>query len=165
MMQRPKIDEKQMKVLQHKAFRPLEQKGGLRPFGIKAQIKDIMWKYANVADRTKEGLETAIGEIEKIKVEKLPYVCTAAKNRRFNLEWGECLELENIVTVAEMTLKSALTRTESRGLHYREDFPRLDANWIKNVVIRKKDGEMEVSVQPVALPYVKPEKMKEVADV
>jgi succinate dehydrogenase/fumarate reductase flavoprotein subunit len=104
----------------------------------------------------KEGLETASQEIEKIKVEKLPQVCTAAKHKRFNQEWVQCLEIENMITCIEMTILGALTRTESRGLHFRDDYPRNNPDWIKNVVIKKDGDRMAVDVQPVPFPYFKP---------
>jgi succinate dehydrogenase/fumarate reductase flavoprotein subunit len=152
----PKLDEEQVTALRQKVYRPLEQTDGVSVFGVKSEIKDILWEYANVIGRTGEGLETAIREIEKIKTEKMPRLCASAKNKRFNLEWGQCLEIENMITAAEMTLYSALARTESRGLHYRDDFPRSDPNWLKNVVIKKDGDKMAVATEPVTFPYVKP---------
>ena len=160
----PVLDEAQINTLHRKALQPIEQTGSIRPFAVKTEIQDIAWEYVNIAGRTKEGLETASQEIEKIKTEKLPQVSTAAKNRNFNREWGQCLEIENMITSVEMTIIGALTRTESRGLHFRDDYPRNDPNWIKNVIL-KKDGErITVEVQPVTFPYFKP-KEKENTDV
>ncbi len=155
-LSQPRLDEEQVNTLRQKIYRPLEQEGGESAFAVKARIQDIMWEYANVAGRTEEGLRTAIREIEKMKTEQLPRLATSAKNRRFNLEWGQCLEIENMITAAEITLYSALTRTESRGLHYRDDFPRSDPNWLRNVVVKKDGDKMAVTTEPVALPYVEP---------
>ncbi len=158
-MPSPKVDEEQVNTLRHKAYHPLEQEGDVRPFDIKTRIQNTMWEYANIAGRTKDGLETAIREMERIKTEELPRLATSAKNQRFNLQWGQCLEIENMITTAEITLHSALTRTESRGLHFRDDFPRNDPDWLKNVVIKKDGDNMAITTQAVAFPYVKPGKV------
>ena len=65
----PRLDEEQINSLRRKALQPMEQSGGIRPFGVKTAIQDIAWEYANIAGRTKQGLETASKEIEKIKLE------------------------------------------------------------------------------------------------
>jgi succinate dehydrogenase/fumarate reductase flavoprotein subunit len=53
---------------------------------------------------------------------------------------------------AEMTLRSALMRTESRGFHYREDYPkRDDKNWLKWVIVKQEAGKMVVSTEPVPI--------------
>lgn len=150
------IDTQCLLELENKAFAPLGRVHGVRPFEIKRRIRDIMWDYANVAGRTGEGLEIALREIESIRDEKLPLVYASAKNIRFNLEWAECFEVENMLTVAEMTLRAALARTESRGLHFREDFPRIDPDFTKTIVLRKAKGEMSIGTEPVAFPYLKP---------
>lgn len=156
----PVFDEGQIDPLRRKALRPMEQTEGIRPFTVKAEIQDIAWSYANVAGRTKEGLETASREIEKIRLGKLPQVCTAAKNLRYNREWSQCLEIENMITSIEMTLLGALTRTESRGLHFRDDYPHVDPNWLKNVVIKKDGKEMRVEPRAVVFPYYTPKESK-----
>ena len=163
-LSRPRLVEEQVNALRQKVYRPLERSGGVSAFSIKSEIQDILWEYANVIGRTKDGLETALSRIERIKTEQLPRLATSAKNRRFNLEWGRCLEIENMITAAELTLRGALARTESRGLHYRDDFPRADRNWLKNVVIKKAGEQMAVTTEPVSFPYVKP-KEEVAADV
>ncbi len=115
-----------------------------------------MWEYANVIGRTEDGLETAIDEVERIKTAQLPRLATSAKNPRFNLEWGQCLEIENMITSAEMTLRGALARKESRGLYYRDDYPQTDPAWLKNVVLKEDGDRMVVDTEPVTFRYVKP---------
>lgn len=56
------------------------------------------------------------------------------------------VELDNLLTVAEMMARAALVRTESRGSHYREDFPdRDDVAWNQVLVIRQRTGRMELT--------------------
>jgi succinate dehydrogenase/fumarate reductase flavoprotein subunit len=59
-------------------------------------------------------------------------------------------ETRNRILSMEMILKSAIFRTESRGSHYREDYPRRDdANWFADVLIRNMGGEMEIMREPL----------------
>jgi succinate dehydrogenase/fumarate reductase flavoprotein subunit len=61
-----------------------------------------------------------------------------------------------MVNVAEMVLKAARIREESRGLHERKDFPGADPKWLKHTIIKKVGDDMSVSFEPVTFPYVKP---------
>ena len=56
-----------------------------------------------------------------------------------------------MLNISEMVCKSALLRTESRGSHFRSDFPKEDnANWLNNIVIQKQDGQMKISTVPIS---------------
>jgi succinate dehydrogenase/fumarate reductase flavoprotein subunit len=60
------------------------------------------------------------------------------------------LELENMLLVSKILCESALLRTESRGAHYRSDFPREDnQNWLKTIYVRKENGDMKIELPPV----------------
>jgi L-aspartate oxidase len=63
----------------------------------------------------------------------------------------KCLELDNLLLTAESITRSALYREESRGTHYREDFPDRDDNtWHCNVVVRQgADRRLQVQTAPV----------------
>ena len=83
-------------------------------------------------ERKGEDLEKGIKELENMRKEMLPRVWSSAKTRKFNLEWMEALEVRNMFDIAEMAMRSALMRTESRGLHERADFPNEDPLWLKH---------------------------------
>ncbi|MDY6910809.1 MAG: FAD-binding protein [Chloroflexota bacterium] len=150
------LDEAQVKELHKKAFLPIHRDKGIRPVTLKRRVREIMWNSANVAGRTKEGLENAIGEIESLRMEQLPQVYATNKNTKFNLEWAECLEVENMLIVSEMTLKAALARNESRGLHFREDFPKLDPNLTKSVVVSQRDNGTSTKTEPIDFSRLEP---------
>ena len=75
-----------------------------------------------------------------------------------NLAWAEALDLRNLVQVAELVTRSALERRESRGAHYRSDFPESDdERWLRNIHLqRADDGSTTVWDEPVVFKYVAP---------
>ncbi|NIN53586.1 MAG: succinate dehydrogenase/fumarate reductase flavoprotein subunit, partial [Nitrososphaeria archaeon] len=82
---------------------------------------------------------------------------TVADVEAYNFEWIEALELWNMLTVAEMTARSALLREESRGAHFRRDFPNTDnQKWLKNIMVRLEDKEMKLIPTPVSLTKLRP---------
>jgi succinate dehydrogenase / fumarate reductase flavoprotein subunit len=77
--------------------------------------------------------------------------------RVFNTELLNTWELGNLLDVAEVVTVSALNRTESRGGHSREDFPkRDDTNWLKHTLIRRKNGKLEIDYKPVTITKYQP---------
>jgi len=107
--------------------------------------------------RNEKGLKTALDAILQIREKYLPRMVVASKSLRWNYEWIEALETINMIDVAEMVTKAALARTETRGAHAREDYPkRDDENWLKNTVIKCTDGEMELTTRPVVITRLSP---------
>jgi succinate dehydrogenase / fumarate reductase flavoprotein subunit/fumarate reductase flavoprotein subunit len=78
--------------------------------------------------------------------------------REYNLAWQEWLNVQNILTVARLTCQSALARRESRGSHYRSDFPDTDnREWLCNILVRRdSDGAPEVWREEVKLTRLQP---------
>ena len=72
-------------------------------------------------------------------------------HREYNPGWNTSLDLKNLLTVAEAITRSAIERKESRGAHFRDDFPNKDAASGKfNVVVHKGlDGAMQVRREPI----------------
>jgi succinate dehydrogenase / fumarate reductase flavoprotein subunit len=82
--------------------------------------------------RRGEDMEAGISKLVQLR-ERLEYASLSDKTKAFNTARIEALELDNLMATAQATALSALTRTESRGAHSREDYPkRDDANWIKH---------------------------------
>ena len=72
-------------------------------------------------------------------------------NREYNPGWHTALDLTNLLTVSEAVTRSALERKESRGAHFRDDYPDKDAASGKvNIVARKQpDGSMQLRREPI----------------
>ncbi len=74
------------------------------------------------------------------------------------MSWQEWLNVQNLLTVARLTCQSAVTRKESRGSHYRSDFPRPDdQNWLCNVLIQREGEETRIRQEPVSLSRLSPD--------
>jgi len=153
----PPIDKKQINREIRHANKFLKQKKGLRPVEIKDKLTSLMWDKVGIF-RTGKEMQEAVTEIERIKKKDLPQLCVMDNKTRYNREWIGALEIENMVLVAEMVAKAALMRTESRGAHYRRDYPKIDnQNWFLNIVIEQKDGEIMFQKIPVVATLMKPE--------
>jgi len=153
----PSVDRKQIDREIRKAKSFLKRKEGVRPVEIKSKLTSLMWDKVGIF-RTGKEIQEAVTEIERMREKELPKLCVMDNKTRFNREWIEALEIENIVTVAEMVAKAALMREESRGAHYRRDFPKIDnQNWFVNIVVRQERGRMLFEKAPVVTTIMKPE--------
>jgi succinate dehydrogenase/fumarate reductase flavoprotein subunit len=139
-LEMPQIDKRQLEGLKRSILAPLKREEGVRAFAIKDDVRDVM-AYVGF-NRNENGLEAGLKRISEIRRKDLPRLYVSSKGRKFNLEWVDSMQARNMVDVAEMVLKAALTRTESRGLHRRLDYPETDPNLQKNIIIQQVSGEM-----------------------
>jgi fumarate reductase (CoM/CoB) subunit A len=131
---------------------------GTAPKTIMDKIATFMAEYVGVA-RTEADLQKALSEIESVKANDLPNMC-APQSRHFNLGWVEAIQVPYMLDVAQMIVMSALLRTESRGAHYREDFPDTRSDWLKHTRVIKKPDKMELGTAPVVITKFNPEGSK-----
>jgi fumarate reductase (CoM/CoB) subunit A len=135
------VDRKQVGAEQEKISSLMERREGIKGFEIKYKIKDLMWEHCALV-RDRRGLEEALKKIREMKANDLPNACVPSSSRIFNKGLVEALEATNMLHLSEMIVKAALMREESRGAHFRIDFPKKDKrHWLKNMVIKKKNGE------------------------
>lgn len=120
-----------------------------RAFEFKRDIQQIMWDSVGVVREGKR-LANALSEFSRLRELASTEVGVASGTKRYNYGWVEALEIPKMLDVAEMMAAAALSRTESRGAHYRTDFPHEDdANWLRETVIQDTCGKLTVSSQPV----------------
>lgn len=114
--------------------------GKYNVYDIKNKMKDIMWEYVAIF-RTGEGLQKAVNELEELYKESLN-IKINNKERFGNPELEDAYRVPKMLKLALCVAKGALDRTESRGAHYREDYPkRDDANWLKRTLASWKEGD------------------------
>jgi len=122
---------------------------------IRSEMQQVMSKNCNVY-RDKKGLNTALTEIRKLK-ERYGSVGVADKSMCFNYELEEVFELGNMLDLAEVVVLSALKREESRGAHFRTDFPeRDDTAWLKHTLAFKKGSDIELRYKRVTITKFQP---------
>ncbi|WP_138443250.1 succinate dehydrogenase flavoprotein subunit [Sinomonas susongensis] len=110
--------------------------GTERVAAIRSDLQETMDANMQVF-RTAESITTALGDITKLR-ERYRNISIQDKGKRFNLDLLEAVELGFLLDLAEAMTVAALHRKESRGGHYREDFPdRDDANWMKHTMLYK----------------------------
>ncbi|MEO8080957.1 MAG: succinate dehydrogenase/fumarate reductase flavoprotein subunit, partial [Caldimonas sp.] len=122
---------------------------------IREALYECMWSDVGIL-RTAEGLERALGELDVLDA-KLAASGVAGADRTFNLTWQDWMNLRNLVAVSRVVTQSALAREDSRGAHFREDFPETgDLATSACIVARQTAGGLELSRQPVAFSRVRP---------
>jgi succinate dehydrogenase / fumarate reductase flavoprotein subunit len=132
------------------------QKGDNDPYEIKRQLWAIMDRDAYVF-RNEEGLTRALKEIRGLE-EKSKSIFIKETGNVYNQNLIGAFEMRNLVELAEVVVAGALERRESRGSHFRTDYPkRDDDNFLKHTIARKVDGKIAISYIPVKLTKWKPE--------
>jgi succinate dehydrogenase / fumarate reductase flavoprotein subunit len=111
--------------------------------------------------RTEGSLKQALADIEALKV-RYANVSVQDKGKRFNTDLLEAIELGFLLELSEVLVTSALARNESRGGHFREDYPtRDDVNFMRHTMAyRNEDGSVRLDYKPVVETRYKPMERK-----
>ncbi|MCW4015979.1 MAG: L-aspartate oxidase [Candidatus Bathyarchaeota archaeon] len=103
---------------------------------LKADLRKAMWDYVGII-RNNEQMQLMLSKLEKLNT-RLVTIGKNGVNTRF-------LELKNMTTVANLITKAAQTRKESRGTHYRTDYPATDdKNWLKHIRFQQLEERLDV---------------------
>jgi len=122
---------------------------------LRAEMQEYMTKYCSVF-RDEDGLDKALRKVEEL-LGRYDDVMIQHKGRIFNTELIEAIELESLLHLAQAILRSAESRKESRGAHYREDYQeRDDANWLKHSLVKKTDKGVRIFSKPVTITRFEP---------
>jgi succinate dehydrogenase / fumarate reductase flavoprotein subunit/fumarate reductase flavoprotein subunit len=139
----------QMAAAQIEAERFIKRERGENPFGLREELGGVMWDRVGIVREGKE-LERALAKLNTLKERSNQVAVTGG--RLLNPAWQEALDLRNLLTVSELITRAALERQESRGAHYRTDYPELDdVNWLKNIYLSRAGNEAKMWTQPVKL--------------
>jgi succinate dehydrogenase/fumarate reductase flavoprotein subunit len=148
--EKPDIDQAKINSLKAVIQEPAERKGGFSPRWVTQLLQNIMIPYYIMYIKKQDRMEAALTLVEFMRDHLAPKL-TAKDPHDLRL----ALETKNMILNAEMRLKSSLFRTESRGCHYREDFPqRDDKNWLTWVLLKEENGEMKAYKEPIPKEYL-----------
>jgi succinate dehydrogenase / fumarate reductase flavoprotein subunit len=133
------------------ALEPFERSPGADghgPYQVQQELQTIMQDQVGIV-RTEAEMARALGEIGRL--EDAARRVGVSGNREYNPGWHTALDLSNLLTISEAVTRAAIERKESRGGHFREDYPEKDPAWGKvNVVIHKgPDGAMRLTREPI----------------
>ena len=153
-----KIPDSQIKDEQSRILSQLTpgEEPDIRPVDGLRTLKHIMYHHLGIV-REESGLKTGLEKLAILENSDLPRI-KVSSGRIFNMEWIWRLELGSMVEQAKLYMTAALMRNESRGAHYRSDFPETDnKNWLRNIVVVKNKYGPEYSTVPVEFTYIQPD--------
>ena len=126
---------------------------------LRCALQQLMTNNCNVF-RNRQGLSEALMEIRQLQKRSLN-IGVNNKSKVFNYELQDALELENMLKVSEVIVFSALNRKESRGAHFRSDFPeRNDEEWLKHSLVSVTPEGLKADYKPVSITRFTPEKRR-----
>jgi succinate dehydrogenase / fumarate reductase flavoprotein subunit len=147
-----KINIAQIEEAERRALEPFERgaksSNAEGPYQVQYDLQDMMQNLAGIVRNEKE-MGRALNELGKLW-ERAGQVAVHG-HREYNPGWHTALDLKNLLTVSEAITRSAIERKESRGGHFREDFPnKSESDGKMNVLVKKSsDGTMNVRREPI----------------
>ena len=144
-----KIDDGQVNEALKFSLLPFEPATGKTeaPYQIQRELQDTMQNLVGIARRENEMVE-ALAKIEEYK-RRAEHVRVDG-NRQYNNGWHTALDLRNLLMVSECIARCAIERKESRGGHFRDDYPAKSDEFAKvNIITSKSDGEMKIRRDPI----------------
>jgi succinate dehydrogenase/fumarate reductase flavoprotein subunit len=136
-----------------RATAPLARRGGGDLYALQRTLRDVMWERVGLV-RDGDGLRDALGVIDAVAMGLAGIGVPSGP--AFNIAWHDWLNLENQVTVARLIATSAAERRESRGAHFRRDFPGPDPEGPYVVRVRRNGDAIGVDRIPVAFTRAEP---------
>ncbi len=142
------IHPDEVRAAEKRALAPFERDSAEGPYAVQHELQDMMQDLVGIVRQEKEMLE-ALERIHELRA-RAERVGVGG-NREYNPGWHTAIDLTNLLTISEMVAKAALERKESRGAHFRDDYPAKDNNFgTFNIVIRKRTGgDMQINRQPI----------------
>jgi len=139
-----------------RALAPLRRVGGAQASALRERLQNAAMQLLGPIRPAAE-LERFLEMLGDIERDELPQLGVASPDPIYNKGWLEALEAENMVTALTFSARAALERTESRGVHYREDAPATDNDrWLRQILLRRDDGELTLRTRPVTTTSITP---------
>jgi succinate dehydrogenase / fumarate reductase, flavoprotein subunit len=145
--ERKRQEEKNQKLI--------SQNGSENPITIWRELGEVMTEHVTVT-RINKNLEMADGKIRTLQ-ERYKRINLSDRAKWSNQTLNFARELENMIVLARVITLGALARNESRGAHYKPDFPeRDDANWLKTTRAKWVNNDIQLTYEPVDISLIKP---------
>jgi succinate dehydrogenase / fumarate reductase, flavoprotein subunit len=143
------VNSAEVEAAEKMALKPFEQQGPEGPFAVQASLQDTMQDLVGIVRQENEMLQALECIVEKLKA-RADRACVRG-NREFNGGWHTAIDLRHLLTVSEIIAHAALERKESRGAHFRDDYPNKDDKYgTFNLVARKAaDGSVKLVREPI----------------
>ncbi|HYF18154.1 MAG TPA: FAD-binding protein [Ramlibacter sp.] len=147
----PPVDRQQVQAAAARTLHPLS-----RPAGdltrLRERLSTLMWEQVGIL-RDAAGLARAASELQALRQE-LEATGIGPDQRAFNLTWHEWLNLDSLIAVSTTILRAAQAREDSRGAHFREDFPTtVDLETSRFTRVRQRAGTDEVELEFVPVDF------------
>jgi succinate dehydrogenase / fumarate reductase flavoprotein subunit len=144
------IDERQVEAATKRSLEPFERANAQEnPFKVQQDLQGLMQDLVGIV-RVEEEMQRALTGLEALK--KRAEQVGVTGHREFNTGWHASQDLGSLLMVSEAIALSAIERKESRGGHFRQDYPEKDPAYATfNIVVKRgPGGEMQVSRAPIA---------------
>ena len=140
-----KLDKAELTRLKEIVCAPMGRQGGFSPGWLMQVFHGFTVPYFILGVKHGERLQAALTLIEFLNSHLVPKLMARDPH-----EWRMAYEVKNMALIAEMRIKASLFRTESRGSHYREDYPRRDdPAWLAWVKLKEERGRMHAYKEPI----------------
>src|ERR1043166_7432424 len=142
------VNAAELETTEKRALEPFARSTPENPYAVQHTLQDVMQDLVGIV-RTEPEMLQALERIQELKAKGERV--SVEGNREYNAGWHTALDLSNLLTVAEVITRAALDRKESRGAHFRDDFPAKDEQSGKfNIVARKgPNGEVQLTHEPI----------------
>jgi succinate dehydrogenase / fumarate reductase flavoprotein subunit len=155
------IDERQVDEAARRALEPFDRgTSGENPYQVQYALQEMMQSLVGIV-RSEFEMQRALEGLGPLR--ERARRAGVGGHREYNPGWHAALDLHSLLTVSEAITRSALERRESRGGHFRDDYPDKDENFATfNFIVRKgRDGRMEVARAPIP---TMPEELKNIIE-
>ena len=112
----------------------LIKKGSIKPNEFKENIKNLMWEKVAIV-RDEKNLNDALKKL--LEMQKDLNKLDVNNKTQYNTDLVTALEVINMVEICILIVKSAILRRESRGAHFRQDYPRSNDAWKRSIILNK----------------------------
>jgi len=145
------IDRRQVEFYATEALAGYSQAGDEKMQGVRDDVQNTAWKHAGIV-RDDVLIKEGLNKLQNIK-ERYKKIRLTCNEKKYNKEFIRYLETKNMIANLECILVAAENRHESRGSHYRKDFPKTDnLNWFKNQILSLMDGRIQLKLkEPVVI--------------